>query len=115
MYLYRKEGNESLDSASNYLTAIILVFLVSFIGTIGNIMFSADVNSIEKFSRYELFLIIVPVFIVLSFVIKRTYKQRIKMLDVNELSKVLKFNLFTLWVFMLMLIFLPIVLPKLIG
>ena len=112
IYLYRKEEGEAIDSASNFLTTIILVIPLSIIGSIVNIWFRPEDGWDFELKRSELILIIAPICFIVSYLIKKTYKKRITKLDVIRDSKVLKFNLLILWIFICIFIFMPGILPK---
>ena len=112
LFLYRKEGKDAIDSASNYLTAILLVVITSLVGTIVNIGFMSKNGLGEKVTKPILFLIVAPVFMFLSYLIKRHYKKRVNYNDVISIGTKLKFNLFSLYIVMLILVLLPFILPK---
>lgn len=112
LFLYRKEGKDAIDSASNYLTAILLVVITSLVGTIVNIVSMPENGWREKVTKPILFLIVAPVFIILSYLIKRYYKKRVNYNDVISIGTKLKFSLFSLYIVMLILVLLPFILPK---
>lgn len=114
MYLYRKENKGAIDSASNYLTVLIIVVPLTIIATVINVIFMPQDGwniHLDKGIRY---IIVVPVFFGLSYFIKRIYMNRIKTLDVEALAKILKFNLFTLWLFIVALALMTVLLPRII-
>jgi cbb3-type cytochrome oxidase subunit 3 len=114
MYLYRKENKGAIDSASNYLTVLIIVVPLTIIATVINVIFMPEDGwdiHLDKGIRY---IIVVPIFFGLSYFIKRIYVNRINNLDIETLSKILKFNLFTLWLFIVALALMTFLLPRII-
>lgn len=109
LYLYRNEKNEAIDSASNYLAAIILTVLISFIGTIFILFFPKVKTWGFNYSKTKFAFIIIPLFIILSYSIKYIYKKRLKNMDVDKNSKKIKFNLITLYFTIVLLILVPII------
>lgn len=112
LHLYRKEKEDAINSASNYLTVILLVVPMSIIGSIVNICFRPENGWGFDLKRGALFLIVAPIFFFLSYYIKKIYKRRIATIDVKKYADVLKFNLFTLWLLICLLALLPVILPK---
>lgn len=110
MYLYRKEEGGAIDSASNYLAVIIIVVLEFVILNTINLIIRPGVLGTNKII---LFVILAPLYIVLSYVIKRFYTKRLKILNVEQNAQVIKFNLFTLWLFIVLLGVVPVLLLKL--
>ena len=109
LYLYRSEKNEAIDSASNYLAAIILTVLISLIGTIFILFFPNVKTWGFNYSKTKFAFIIVPLFIILSYSTKKIYKKRLKNIDVNKNSKKIRFNLITLYLSIVLLILIPII------
>lgn len=64
------------------------------------------------FGKASLFLIVAPVYCIVSILINRLYQKRIDTLNVDFLSEKLQFNLFTLWIFIVILVLIPVLLPK---
>jgi hypothetical protein len=112
LYLYRKEKKGAIDSASNYLTTILLVVPISIVATIINVFFMPENGWNLHFGKASLFLIVAPVYYIVSILIKRLYRKRIDTLNVELLSEKLQFNLFTLWIFIVILALMPVLLPK---